>query len=244
MTEINYKIYSLNDPITGEVRYIGLTFNSLKQRLKSHCSEKSKTHKCNWINNLREKGLKPIIELIEENISSYDDCCKREIFYIETYKNNGHNLTNSATGGNKNKKMSLETCEKMSRSRIEYLKNNPESKYLSEETKLKISESTINRFKDPNEKDKLRISNKKYEDSKSEEQKLNDILVQERRKEVYQYDKNMNLICKYPSISNAAKMNNLFGTNISKCCNHKVKSSGGFIWRFEDDFRKPTYKYM
>jgi len=42
MEEIKYTIYKLIDPITNEVRYIGLTFNSLKQRLKSHCSEHEK----------------------------------------------------------------------------------------------------------------------------------------------------------------------------------------------------------
>lgn len=92
MENIKYTIYKLIDPISNETRYIGLTFNDLKLRLKSHCSEKSKSHKSNWIKKLRSNGLKPIIESIEENISSYNYCCEREIYWIEKYKSEGHPL--------------------------------------------------------------------------------------------------------------------------------------------------------
>ena len=85
MENIKYTIYKLIDPITNEIRYIGLTFNELKQRLKSHCSEKSKSHKSNWIQSLRNKGLRPIIESIEDDILSYDEVCDKEIFYINKY---------------------------------------------------------------------------------------------------------------------------------------------------------------
>jgi len=109
MEEVKYTIYKLVDPTSKEVRYIGLTFNSLKQRLRSHYSEKSKSHKSNWVQSLRRQGLRPLIEAIESDISSYDDVCDREIHYIEKYKSEGHRLTNMASGGNKNKKMSKET---------------------------------------------------------------------------------------------------------------------------------------
>jgi group I intron endonuclease len=237
MEEIKYTIYKLIDPITNETRYIGLTFNDLKQRLKSHCSEKSKSHKSNWIQKLKSEGYKPIIESIEENISTYEECCEREIFYIEKFKLDGHRLTNSASGGNKNKKMSDETREKMSHS----AKNRKVKFIMSNETKKLLSEKTKERFKKEKERDKLRISNKRFEDSKTDEQKLKDILVQD-CKTVYQYDKNMNLITKYPSINNAAKINNLQNSNISKCCQKKVIAVGGFVWRYEGDTTPPTYK--
>jgi hypothetical protein len=234
-----YIIYKLIDPITNEIRYIGLTFNSLKQRLKSHFNENAKSHKCAWIDKLKSQGLKPIIESIEENISSYEEACEREIYYINYFKENGHDLTNHASGGNKNKKMSDETIKKMSESqkkRYETYKL-----ILSEETKKRMSESTKLRMQNPEEIQKLKISNKRYEDSKSEEQKLKDILIQN-HKDVYQYDKNMNLINKYPSINNAAKYNNIDCGNITKCCKHKVVAVGGYIWRFEGDLTPPNYK--
>jgi group I intron endonuclease len=240
MEEIKYTIYKLIDPLTNETRYIGLTFNDLKQRLRSHCSENSKSHKSNWIKKLKSEGLKPIIESIEDNISSYDECCEREIFYIEKFKLDGHRLTNSATGGNKNKKMSDETRKKMSESQIERYKNY--KLILSEETKKELSIKAKTRFNKDEEREKLRISNKRYEDSKTDEQKLKDILVQ-KCKTVFQYDKTMNLINTYPSINNAAKINKISNSNITKCCQKKVATVGGFVWRYEGDLTPPTYKY-
>ena len=228
MEEIKYTIYKLIDPETNETRYIGLTFNDLKQRLRSHCSEKSKSHKSNWVQLLGSKGLKPIIESIEEDISSYDDVCEREVYYIEKYKSEGHRLTNMASGGNKNKKMSDETRKKMSES----AKNRNFKLVLSDETKKILSEKAIERFKDDNEREKLRISNKKYEDSKSDDQKLQDILKQN-NKFVLQYDKEMNFIMEYPSTREAERKTKIYRANISKCCKGKVKSAGGFIWKYK-----------
>lgn len=239
MEEIKYTIYKLIDPESNEVRYIGLTFNTLKQRLKSHYNENAKSHKCYWIKKLKLQGLKPIIESIEENIGSYEEACEKEIYYIDYYKNNGHKLTNQATGGNKNKKMSEETRRKMSQFQKEWHKNN--KRILSKETKEKLSESTKIRMQNIEERQRLKIANKLYEDSKTDEQKLADILIQN-CKSVYQYDKKMKFIKKYPSINNAAKQTGLHGTNIGKCCHKKVVAVGGYIWRFEGDLTPPTYK--
>jgi group I intron endonuclease len=239
MEEIKYTIYKLIDPNTNQVRYIGLTFNDLKLRLKSHMSEPGKSHKIFWIKKLKKDGLKPIIESVEENISTYEEACHREIYYIEYFKSIGCKLTNMASGGNKNKKMSEETRKKMSEShkkRYETFKME-----LSEETKELISKSTKKRFEYPIEREKLRISNKRYEDSKTPDQKLNDILIQS-CKSVYQYDKDMNLIEVYPSIREAHRRTGYNRSNISKSCKHKVAFVGGYIWRFEGDTTPPEYK--
>jgi hypothetical protein len=180
------------------------------------------------------QGFDPVIECVEENISSYEVACEREIYFIENFRSIGCDLTNSATGGNKNKKMSIETRKKMSKSRIERCKTHKIS--LSESTKKVLSEKSKLRFQDPNEREKLRISNTKYENSKTDEQKLHDILIQN-PKRVFQYDLDMNLIDEYPSLNYAAKISGCESGNISKCCKHKVRSVGGFIWRFEGDSR-------
>ena len=54
-------IYTLTDPITNQVRYVGKTKN-LKQRRHNHlnkCLDKN-THKRNWINSLRKIEKRPI----------------------------------------------------------------------------------------------------------------------------------------------------------------------------------------
>lgn len=239
METIKYTIYKLIDPNTNEIRYIGLTFNDLKLRLKSHMSEPGKSHKIHWIKNLKKQGIRPIIESIEENISTFDEACEREIYYIDYFKSLGCDLTNMNSGGNKNKKMSEESRKKMSESqkkRYETFKLE-----LSDEVKIILSNKSKERFKNPDEREKLRISNKRYEDSKTSEQKLNDILVQDCKK-VYQYDKDMNLIEIFPSIKNAEKLTGFANSNISKCCKHKVVFVGGYIWRFEGDLTPPQYK--
>lgn len=237
MEEIKYTIYKLIDPITNEIRYVGLTFNSLKQRLRSHCSEKSKSHKSNWINKLKKQGFKPIIESIESDISSHEEVCEREIYWIGKLKSEGNPLTNMASGGNKNKIMSEETRKKMSES----AKKRKFKLVFSDETKKILSEKTKKRFENEEERKKLRIANKRYEDSKTDEQKLKDILIQDCKK-VYQYDKDMNLINIYPSIRNAAKINGLHDSNISKCCKHKIVYVGGYVWRYLGDNEPPKYK--
>jgi group I intron endonuclease len=240
MEEIKYTIYKLIDPLTNEIRYIGLTFNDLKQRLRSHCSEKSRSHKSNWIRKIISQGHRPIIEVVEEDISSYDECCEKEIYYIEKYLSGGHPLTNMATGGNKNKKMSEETRRKMSDSQKR--RNETHKRVLSEETKKLLSKKAKEKFEREEEREKLRIANKRFEESKTIEQKLQDILIQDCKK-VFQYDKEMNLIREYPSVRNAAKETDIHRSNIMKSANKKCPTAGGFVWRYEGDLTPPTYKY-
>ncbi len=228
---INYNIYVLKDPRTLEIRYVGMTFNSLKVRLKAHCFEKGKSHKLSWIKSLKNLELKPIIESIEEGSSTYEVVCEREVFWIsELSKFN--KLTNSTTGGDKNKIMSDDVRHRMSLSKKEYYKTH-KFKH-TEESKKKLSKASKNRFKDPNEIKKLKISNKLYEDSKTNEQKLNDILKQSHQV-IIQYDTQMNLIMEFISLRDAERKTGLNRRNISKCCQHKVNTVGGFIWRFKND---------
>jgi len=65
---MNVFIYCLSDG-SGNIRYIGKTKKYLKQRLYSHikeCNTTRKSHKINWIKSLLNKGVRPIIEVIDE----------------------------------------------------------------------------------------------------------------------------------------------------------------------------------
>ena len=97
-------IYTLKDPITNEVRYIGKTKRKLVDRMYSHTSnyklEKEKSYKNSWIKSLKNKNLKPIIEeldLVEENNWEF-----WEQFYINLFKSWGFKLTNMTRGGEGN----------------------------------------------------------------------------------------------------------------------------------------------
>lgn len=89
-------IYTLSDPITEEVRYVGKA-NNIKNRYNGHLIDKSFTYKANWIKSLLNKGLKPEIEIIDEVLES--EWKYWEVFYINLYKSWGFNLTNSTEGG-------------------------------------------------------------------------------------------------------------------------------------------------
>ena len=229
--EDDYKIYKLIDPIDERIRYVGMTINSLKQRLKSHRNEKSKSHKSAWVNSLKKNGLAPKIELIE-TVNSYKLACEKETYWIDKLKKDGHNLTNHATGGNKNKRMSLETRQKMSESHK--ARNKIHKRVMSEESKKRLSSSKKELMKDPKNRERLRIASKKYEDSKSEEQRLKDILVQA-HKVIIQYDLDMNPIREFVSINQACKTLGIHSSNVSKCCHLKVSTVGGYVWRFKGD---------
>lgn len=93
-------IYSLSDPNTNEIKYIGKT-NNLKYRLWSHIHEAKhdfrNQHKCNWIKTLLTEGKKPVIAIVEEvSIDNWQAC---EIYWISQYTAWGFNLVNKTKGG-------------------------------------------------------------------------------------------------------------------------------------------------
>lgn len=118
-------IYTLKDPLSNEVRYIGKTIN-LKERYKNHIKIKSNDYKSNWIKSLKIKGLKPIIEILDSTES--DDWEWLEQYWISQFKSWGFRLTNMTSGGDSNytftddikRKMSIQrTGKKQSESCIE-----------------------------------------------------------------------------------------------------------------------------
>lgn len=62
-----HSIYKLTCPLLGVVRYVGITTASLNKRLGQHVNKNSGTErKRDWIEDLRAKGLRPRIELLDE----------------------------------------------------------------------------------------------------------------------------------------------------------------------------------
>lgn len=53
-------------------------------------------------------------------------------------------------------------------------------------------------------------------------------------KKVLQYDTNGKLVGTYNSVTNASKSTGINISGISNCCRGKLKTSGGFIFKFED----------
>lgn len=95
------KIYTLADPETSLIRYIGKTKQPLNKRYNNHISDyrlnKEKSHKNSWIISLKQRGLKPIIEVLDEVLE--EDWILVEQYWISQLKTWGFNLTNMTSGG-------------------------------------------------------------------------------------------------------------------------------------------------
>lgn len=95
-----HKIYSLKDPLTGEIKYVGRTNGDLVDRLVEHIGEvstrttsgtKSVGSKKKWIRDLVTKNLIPIIELLDE-VATHEECIAREYYWQAELKMQGCQL--------------------------------------------------------------------------------------------------------------------------------------------------------
>lgn len=94
-------IYTLEHPITGEIKYVGKTIKSLQIRLSEHITDSKKYNfkNPNWIKSILKLNLKPIIqwnsfteiqEFLNYSASHIVKCCKGKIKtsygYVWRYK--------------------------------------------------------------------------------------------------------------------------------------------------------------
>lgn len=100
---IDHVVYTLAHPITKDVFYVGVTQRDLSVRLKYHIksalSEPGSWVKRDFIKNILNFGLTPIIEPVETVVSkSYEDYLnlpKIEAFWINQFRSWGFYLINS-----------------------------------------------------------------------------------------------------------------------------------------------------
>lgn len=85
-------IYRVRHPVTGDVKYIGatvdLTRRAMQIRNGLHVGKRLQF----WAYKLKEKGLRPKLEMIEECTTRHRR--RREKYWIEYYVNEGADLLN------------------------------------------------------------------------------------------------------------------------------------------------------
>ena len=205
-------IYSLSDPISGEIRYVGKSDNP-NLRLIEHI-KKSKytiTHKNNWIKSLLKKNLKPVIEILDTvPISEWGFWENYWIEMIRAWEFKLTNIANGGCGGNLgpivNRKISIETINKM--------KISASKRKCIEEIKHKMSLSQMG------------INNPMYGKIRTESSK--------KYRSVTQYDKNLNFIKRWIGITIASKSLNINRCTITDVCNYRKKTAGGYIWKYSN----------
>lgn len=79
-----YKIYTLKNPVTNKIFYIGITYEKIERRLKAHISKSKKgKHKVQLeIQKLLKNGIVPIIELLD--ILTQEEYTQKRT-YFESY---------------------------------------------------------------------------------------------------------------------------------------------------------------
>lgn len=95
-----YHLYTLKDPITNIVKYVGYSKNP-KRRLWEHLRDAKKglkTHKSFWIKSLLDIQQVPIMNIIKV-CECHEDILIEEINLIKTLKEKNIQLTNLTNGG-------------------------------------------------------------------------------------------------------------------------------------------------
>jgi len=117
-TKTTVYIYTLTDPISEQVRYVGKT-NNPKRRYRQHlyCAKQLISHSQRWIQGLLDQGLKPEMQIIETTTRSL--WREREQYWIQHYQEIGSPLTNLTEGGGGWGSMhhTPEACERISQAR-------------------------------------------------------------------------------------------------------------------------------
>ena len=240
-------IYLITNKIDGK-KYVGQTLvNDVHKRWKQHFQNNSN---CIYLKNALEKYGKDNFKFQIICICFDNDCNNYEISYIRKYNTlapSGYNLREGGKNGRQHpdsnekrriaatgKKYSRETIEKSKNNRIPLtgINNHNFGKKMSDEQKIKISNTMKEKYKNKNKdkdkdkdinKDKVKLTDKQYNALKIAHQKL--------KKKVAQYSLKNELIAIFESVSEAARSTNNLHQSISKCCTGAYKQSKGFIWK-------------
>lgn len=91
-------IYSLSDPESGDVKYVGATVNPMK-RLSVHCSPSARkgVELGHWLSGLLNRGVRPVLCVLER--VDGPEWGERETWWIQRYRERGHELLNRNAGG-------------------------------------------------------------------------------------------------------------------------------------------------
>ena len=185
-----------------------------------------------------------------------------EIYYISKFNSIAPNGYNLETGGNKNKIVHPETCERIrkaltgkkhSEERKVNNSNAQKGKKWSEDAKQKMSESRRGKKRNLTDEQRKQLSdrlkghqvpeetrkkvaeaNKKRVWTDEMKKEMSDKLKKRNThcKKVGKYSLDNKLIATYNSIKEATEINSASVWYISQCCNNKITNFKDYIWKF------------
>ena len=240
-----WTVYIHTNLINGK-KYVGITSNPVKKRWRNGYgySENLPIGRA-----IRKYGWENFDHEISADNLDEDDAKKMEQELIKSYNTTddkyGYNVTVGGDGikGFKHSEASRAKLSEKARQLERFGERNPnyghkwskeqreraaithKRENLSPETLKKMSESTSKRVGELNSFF-----------GKHHTEQTKQIISKVQSRAVLMFDLEGNLIREYNSIINAAKDNNICKVAISNCCRGLTKTSGGYIWKYKDNF--------
>jgi hypothetical protein len=229
------KIYTLSNPLTDEIRYVGITAGTLNHRLAQHICETRNNKRTCWIKNLKNNNLLPKIELLD--IVSKNEWANEEKFYISYFRYIGLRLINMTEGGDRIE-MTPEIRNKIRIKRLNYK--------CSDETKNKIRIANLEgRCGTKGVKQTPQHIEKRASAKRGVKWNMESRLKLSRsthKKPILQYDLNGIFINEFESITKCCEINNWSKGNIIKVCKNIIRKDGskcktayGFVWKYKNN---------
>ncbi len=232
-------IYTLSDPITNEIRYVGKS-NFPKKRLYDHMKScnRTNTHKNNWIRSLLENENKPILGIIAEVPMKEWEYWEQH--WIDKLRVD-NDLTNHGSGGGTTEHR-YNTIEKMKQRHKDFPGYNRSGgnikKYFDRDVLYdmyitqNLSLKKISKEMGCGKK-KVFDSLKEYGIEKSRDSWKSQLSTTP-IKVVLQYDLDGDLIKEWPEGPSYIKRET--GIEVARCCRGLVNTSKGYIWRYKDEW--------
>jgi len=221
-------IYTLSDPITNAVKYVGKTTN-IKRRYQTYMKESRKKNKnslvITWVKSLSKFGLKPKMEIIDEIYGEWEWL---EQYWISQFKTWGFKLKNMTEGGDYNPANLPEVKDKISKALKGVVKTKEHKLNISKSklgnpvhnsvSKKKISEATIG--------ENNPMYGKKHSDESLSKMKL----------KVLQFDLSGNLIKEWDSAADVERdeSNSWLARSVNRCAKGDRSTAYGFKWVYKN----------
>ncbi len=209
-------VYKATNRLTNEV-YIGATTKEIDTRKNDHINKSNNNKGHKFHEAISTYGPDAFDWIQVDTASSLGELAKKEVKYIQDYSAI-QNVYNCDKGGGFKKPV---------------FKYNLDGKLQTVYSDLTSAGNSVNKTKQAISRACSSVSHTlagfywsyEYQEPFKPEK-------DNRKKPVFQFDLEGNLLAEYISASEASRKTNVFKSCITKCCRGERKTSGGFIWKY------------
>jgi hypothetical protein len=148
-----WQIYSLTDPRTGNVRYVGKTEKTLERRVHEHLLEAKRgyrhSYRLHWLQELVALSLRPTVAILEAGTGDWQAAERK---WISLLRKTGSDLVNGTDGGDGLSNPGAEIRTKISLA--------SRGRHHSAETRAKISSARLGHLVSVDTRAKISRANK------------------------------------------------------------------------------------